>query len=235
MSMRIIGAVLVLAFARMVSLGQSLTVNFNGGAGTGGPNVVEKDGVTAVANGNDVEIGYFTAGFDFEANKNNAPALAAAYFGGTWQAFGTTAINGAGLAGPGGFTGATTRNNTTSVPTAASFQGQQIDLWVFQTSDNKAPAAGFSNVVGYGLFTGPVTANPSHTWAFPAANTPPTVDNINTSDITSATVLYGSLLAASGANPAGSLEVAAVPEPGTLALLGLGLGLGVVVRRVRRN
>src|SRR6266851_4595094 len=109
MSTRIIGLVLFLAVGRMLCSAQNqITVNYSGGAVAGAPAIVIDQSGTPLANGNDVEIGYFDSSFNLAANAGNLAALAAARSGGAWHLFGAAnIISNFGLLGnfPGSFAG----------------------------------------------------------------------------------------------------------------------------------
>jgi hypothetical protein len=222
MSMRLIGLVLGLAIVSVVSNAQTITVNYNGGSGA--PNVIESDGITPLADGNAVEIGYFTAGYDIQGNAGSLSALATARQNGTWHLFDSTSITHNLLLPAGSFSG---QGNATS-----GFTGNQIDLWIFQTANGAAPAADLSNVTAWGLFSSTTNAGPSRSWIFQAPGIPG-VDNISTLDVD--IFYHGGAISPNDQN--GHLEVApaAVPEPGTTALFGLGLVSAVIaIRRARR-
>lgn len=157
----------------MPSSAQNVTVNYN--AGSGAPIVVGPDGVTPVANGNVVEIGYFS-NFDVGANANNLSALATARQSGHWHVFGSTTITSSFILPPGSFAG------SSSQPDSAGFSGNPIDLWIFQTPNAAPPATDLSNVTAWGLFSSTLNNGPQQTWIFPPASIFQ-VDNITSSDI----------------------------------------------------
>jgi hypothetical protein len=228
MSMRIIGLVLVLALAPTLCPAQSVTVNYNGGAVAGAPKIVTDSGGTPLADGNDVEIGYFDSSFDITNNAGNLSALALARSSGEWHLFGATNIvSNYGILGtsPGSFTA------TAQQPGTAGFSSHQIDLWVFQTVGNAPPTANLDNVISWGIFSSSVNSSSSHTWTFPPASIGG-VDNISTSDVdaVSGILFQGALTSV------GDLQLVGVPEPSVAALFGLGLAcFGLAARRIRQN
>src|SRR5690349_8812618 len=94
MNTRVIGLVFVLAVGRLLCSAQnSITVNYAGGGIAASPLIVIDNNETPLANGNDVEIGYFDSSFNLAANAGNLSALAAARAnGGAWHLFGATNI-----------------------------------------------------------------------------------------------------------------------------------------------
>jgi len=221
MSTRIFAVGVAMGLVVMVSPAQNVSVNYNGGSGS--PVVVGPDGTTALANGNDVELGYFS-GFDPTANGGNLSALAAARQSGEWHLFGSTTIQSSFLLPPGSFSA------SSSEPGAAGFTGNQIDLWIFQTVGQAPPAADLSNVTAWGIFSSTINISPSRTWVFPAPSIGG-VDNITTADLTGGNGIFshGQL------SPGGNIEVTGVPEPSTAALSALGVALSALVfRRANR-
>jgi hypothetical protein len=182
-------ALIVLSCSAVYS--QSTTVSFSGAPGQ---RDVTYNGL-AVPDGNYVQIGYFSPGFDVAGNAFNIPSLAAA-----WHGLGFTNI--ATIFGQAGrFAG----NLSTSDPT---FAGNRICLWIFKTTGNGDPAqAAYANVQGYGLYSAPLASN----WLFPAPGVPPAnMTSITSSEVTQA--YYGSF-------DASHLILNPVPEPSTLVLL----------------
>jgi hypothetical protein len=208
----------VIGCIQTLCLGQS-SVNINYSGGSGSPNMVGPD-QQPLANGNDVEIGYFDSGFNIQQNAGNESALMGAHSsGGAWHPFGTTTIQSGLLISPGGFSSTASKSGSAGT----TFAGHPIDLWVFQTKDNAVPAPDFSNVEAYGIYS-----SSAATWTFPTPGATPVTENITTSDVND--FLFGSSVSGSP----GSLELLAVPEPGSLALAGLGLAT-VLMRVTRRN
>ena len=173
MSTRIICLGVVMMSSAMLSQAQSVTVDYSGGSGS--PIVVGPDGVTPLANGNVVEIGYFS-NFDVLANAGNLSALATARQTGNWHVFDSTLITSNFILPPGSFAG------SRSQPDTAGFSGNQIVLWIFQTPTAVPPASDLSNVTAWGLFSSTMNGDPQHTWIFPPASIT-AVDNITSSDI----------------------------------------------------
>src|ERR1041384_1734631 len=126
-SKRVVVCIGTLLVSAIFGYAQS-TINY--GAGVGQRDVVFNS--VPVADGNYVEIGYFTQGFDIAANAPNLTALS-----GAWHALAFTPIQH--IFGQPGRFGA---NVST---TDGSFDGQKVALWLFKTSDNAAPASGFGN------------------------------------------------------------------------------------------
>jgi hypothetical protein len=211
---RFLGLIAVLSFTAALCQAQ-VSITYSGGSAS--PNMVDSD-LQPLADGNDVEIGYFTPGF-LQQNQNNLSALMNARTTGDWHLFGATTITHNFLLPPGSFSSTATQPNST----AATFAGQPIDLWVFKTSDNSAPTA--SNVVGYGIFS-----SSDVSWIFPTPGPTPIAFSIDTSQVNQ--YFHGSAVTGSP----GSLEVIAVPEPGSVALLGMALTTGFLwVRRSRQK
>jgi len=224
MNQRVIAVVAALAVTSTLTQAQnSINVNYSGGTG-GTPIVVDSSGTTPVPDGNFLEIGYFDAGFTANIGSSTANLVA---LNTEWHLFGQTAFR------PLPFPTSPPNQGRFGASASsfdATFGGKEIDLWVFHTSDNAAPAPDFSNVIEYGLFTG--LGSGGHTlWAFPAAGIAPgNTINITTADVDHA--YFG------GINSGVSLQLApvvSVPEPGAPALAGLGLVLfGLATRRLRR-
>lgn len=226
MNMRILGLISMVGLLGAVCSAQNVSVNYD--AGSGSPVVVGPDGSTALANGNDVELGYFS-GFTLDTSSaNSLSALAAARQAGEWHLFPPAAfITSSFILPAGSFTG------SGSQPASANFSGNQIDLWIFQTPGGAAPAADLSNVTAWGIFSSTINISASRTWTFPAASIGG-VDNITTSDLTGGNgVFYHGQI-----SPGGQIEVTgvAVPEPGTAVLAGLGMTCVLfAVRRLSRT
>ncbi len=203
---------------------QNAEVFYSGNAGES--NAVVSAG-QPVPDGNTVEIGYFTSGFNPTNNANSLLTLGAA-----WHEFGSANISTFAPSGPpvgGRFLG-------DSITTDPSFQGNKIYLWIFETSGNGAPAADFSNVLEYGLYS-----SSSNNWVFPPIGTPGLGNQQILSSNQIDTFLFGDGITSGSGDPRtpGSLQLAnvqAVPEPGVMALLGVSLFLGGLFhRRIRRE
>ena len=170
---------------------------------------------SAVANGNQVWIGSFDAGFNVAANADDPVALF-----GAWNPFGQTTISTI-IGQPGHFTG----NSSSTDPL---FNNQKIYLWIFSTDAATAPNTGdWNNLNEYGLYS----ANLAN-WTFAPVTAPPpsNLRNINSNEVNE--------------NPFGSRDAThlflsngftIVPEPTTLGLLSIGIPAVVLALRKRRT
>src|SRR5205085_11471009 len=94
-----------------------------------------------------------------------------------------------------------------------------------KTSDNAAPASGFGNVNGFGIFSS-TAAN----WIFPAhtAMPPNNTTTVASSEVNQ--VYWGSF----DADPAnGHWNLAPVPEPATYSLVGVAIGMWMARWKMR--
>src|SRR5882762_10422138 len=125
----------------------------------------------SVPDGNVAKVGFFTPGFDLTANANDLSALNA-----NWTELDFTPFR-AVFSPPndGRFSDSASTANT-------AFDNKKISLWIFKTTDNAAPASGFGNVAGYGIFSS-TAAN----WVFPSqSGMPPLTTSVYSSDVNQA-------------------------------------------------
>jgi len=200
-----LAATTLLVLTISAACGQSTTVSFSAGPG-------EKDiffNGLALPNGNQVEVGYFSPGFDVVGNTFNLPSLAAA-----WHSLGLDNIT--------TIFGQSGRFAGTASTADPNFAGNKICLWIFKTSNNGAPTpSSYANVQAYGLFSGS-----SANWLFPAAGIPP--GNMTSVTSSQADQAYFGLN-----NDPLHLVLNPVPEPSTLALLAASAGSMVWFFRYR--
>lgn len=145
---------LIAAVAGELTTTAQITVNYSSAPGE--RNVVDSSN-TPVPDGNIVAIGYFTTGFDVNANASDYTALQ-----GAWHLFGETTITHIpNVPGgePGRFAGVSTQNDS-------SFDNKKVYLWITETNN-------FGTVAEYGLFSSTSTATPDTTWTFLPANSSP--------------------------------------------------------------
>jgi len=222
MNRHVIGIIAACALVRAVSQAQNQTLTSVSGFQPGDRNVVDSTGTAT--NGLTVQIGYFDTAGGFSvsnAPQGTAPDLVNLH--NHWNLFaGTTTASAFGRDGTFQFS-----VNSLNPPT-----GQQIDLWVFKTIGNAAPLPDFSNVLEYGLFTGPNNIG-QDSWVFPSPNVPPFTTTATTAQVDK--FFWGSSIGSSPSDPVFSLQLATlVPEPSSTAILGLGLALVGFVTRLRR-
>jgi hypothetical protein len=208
MQKKILTTIAALSLSVVLGEAQS-TVTFS--AAIGQPNVFWSGG--ALANHNEVRIGFFNSGFDLAGNLYNLNAMDAA-----WKLYGTTQITNIMGFSPGSFTGTASKSDASL---ASVYDGKKIYLWIFKTTDDSAPAVDYGNVLGYGLYS-----STSSSWYFP--NTSELnltgTGQITTWDVNQA--LFGSY-------DASHLYLNAVPEP-SLASLAL-MSLGALFLAMRRK
>jgi hypothetical protein len=191
---RTILAGVLLGASATAGYAQSTTINFSAGVGE---RDVMLSGGTPVPDGNQVQIGYFTPGFDVSANAANFLSLATA-----WHSLGATSIK--------TIFGQSGRFSGSLSTTDPQFSAQKICLWIFQTTDDSAPLANFQNLQGYGLFS-----SPSANWLFPEPSNLP----VNQTSITSSQVTQAYF----GSYDSAHLILTQVPEPATWSLVAIGL------------
>jgi hypothetical protein len=191
-----ISIALLTIMAAAMAVAQS-TINY--GAGVGLRDVTYQLGAAPVPDGNQVQIGYFTSGFNVSGNAGNIFALASA-----WHE-----LDAANIMTIFGQPGRFSKSISTADP---NFDGQKICLWLFKTTDNTAPAGNYGNVEAYGLYSSTL-AN----WLFPVHDLlPPPNATITSTEINQN--YYGNL------DPSHLiLTTVTVPEPSTYALGGLAL------------
>lgn len=229
MKNRILGLAGFLMVAQAVSQAQNVTVGVSGNF-PGDRNVLDSTG--NAANGLVVQVGYFdTSGFDINTASQGSIADLQA-MGAHWHSFGSAVTTS--HSGISGFDGSFGYNASGTSPGAF-----RIDLWIFNTG-GAALAGNYGNVTEYGLFTGPINnSDTTLNWVFPTgAVFPGNTASLSTSDLVSGNngvagiTYFGQIV--SSANPNGSLELTpVVPEPASVALLGLGLVSWFAFRRVR--
>jgi len=196
---------LLICLAPSLVLAQS-TVDFS--AGIGERDVLDVNN-QPLASGNVVSVGFFDAGFDVTSYINDLAALDAA-----WNEFSSTSIrtvfdeNG--------------RFSDSYSSFDPVFDDQQICMIIYQTSDNGAPDASFSNVTGYGIYTSSLS-----NWTFPSQGSiyPFNTTYINSTEVNEA--MFGTF-------DANHLMLMPIPEPSTLALGFLALGSLLLLRHRRR-
>jgi hypothetical protein len=169
-----------------------------------------------VQNGNEVWLGTFDTTFVVAANQDDPAALLA-----TWIHYDETPITSLPpFNQPGSF------SEISATSDDPVFNNKRMYLWIFSTDGAAPPAADFSNVNAYGLFTSTSDLD----WIFPDVNTPfpGNVKDISTDDIDQA--LHGSF-----DNDHLYLSTfTLVPEPSVAGLLSLGIPAVVLVLRKRR-
>ena len=170
----------------------------------------------AAANGNFVWLGAFNSGFPVLANEDNPAALLA-----DWNHYDSTTIY---TLMPFNQPGSFYEDNATS--TDPIFNNKRMYLWIFSTDGAAAPAADFSNVNAYGLFT-----SADLNWIFPDINAP---FPGNTKDIYSSDVDQG----VHGSFDSSHLYLSTftpVPEPNMVGLFSLAIPAVVLALRKRRS
>jgi hypothetical protein len=210
MKLLITSLVALLAFnTHLIAQGQ---VEYSAGLGQ---RAIHDSGGAPVANGNQVWLGTFSAGFDeldVQANADNPSTLLA-----NWHPFGDGGTTVRTMFGQPG------RFGDTDSSTDPFFAGQKIYLWIFSTDAAAAPASDFNNVNEYGLFSATLA-----TWNFSDQPPPNDLRQINSSEVNQA--FFGTI----GANL--FLATATpVPEPTTLGLLSLAIPVVVLAVRKRRS
>ena len=115
-----------------------------------GQRYVGNESGAPLPSGNEVRLGFFDEGFDFDSNANNFTALEDA-----WTQFDATTIRE--FAGQEGlFTGSV----RTQEPT---FDNLKLYCWIFHTTDNGPPTADYENVLAHGVFS-----SSDIKWRYPA-------------------------------------------------------------------
>jgi hypothetical protein len=195
---------LLMATTALAAMAQS-TINY--GAGPGLRDVTFNVGTAPVPDGNQVQMGYFSSGFNVSANSGNIFALASA-----WHELDSANIQTI-FGQPGRFSDSVST-------TDPSFDNQKICLWIFKTTDNGAPLGNYSNVEGYGLYS-----STALNWLFPVHDLlPPPNATITSSEINQK--YYGDF------DPF-HLILTPVPEPSTYAIGGVAVAffVGSVLRK----
>src|SRR5947207_1992998 len=217
MNRRLIAIAVALGLVPLAGWAQTTEeVTYSGTTGGGSRSVVDSHG-TPIPFGNEVEIGFFPGSFDVAGNATTGIGSLQTLQA-NWHEFGSTLFRSFFPDNaPGEFAGDSTK-------TDASFNGQPIYMWIFETSDNLPPVTtgpnAFSTVLEWGLYRSTLAS-----WAFPSTlaqfNNP-----VNITSQAIDTRFFGQILA-------GNLELSPVPEPTALGLFGLGLAV-VLGRRFRR-
>jgi hypothetical protein len=196
MKVNLLISVAVLSLSLSLGFAQSTTVNFS--AGLGQRDVWYND--APLANGNQVLIGTFSSGFDYQSHLGDLSALASG-----WNTYGATLIEPL-LGESGRFLG----SQSMAAQAVDPFAGQKIWMWILKTVDDTVPATDYRNVTAYGLYS-------SSGWLFPSTTTPPgNTLSINSDQVTAA--LFGSY------NDL-HLALSPVPEPSVMACMLLGLSI----------
>lgn len=185
----------------------AITVDYM--AGLGQRTLADKQNNT-LADGNEVRIGFFVAGFDVAANGGDLLAL-----DGAWTEYDATSVITLLGTQSGSFTGSMALNDL-----AMNFSGQRIHLWVLDTSDNLVPDGTYSNVDEWGIYTN--LTDPA--WVFPTEGVAPNFTSVSTDGVTDA--LVGSV---------GALSLQTIPEPTAPFLAVLAGGLACLRRRRTRQ
>jgi hypothetical protein len=184
----------------------AITVTYQG-------SVVDAASVS-VPDGNEVRIGYFDNIGGFEV-ATVAPTGDWAALQTHWHQFAATTTPGFSPL-PGGFAATDSGDGT-------DFYGKQIYLWAFKTTDHLPPDSSWNYVVEYGIFLNPKNTAPD--WGFPIDTAFTVIDSSDTGVM----AYYGDI-------KAGSLQLAAVPEPGACAAAtGVGLLLFSIYRKLAKD
>jgi hypothetical protein len=199
-------AVSAIALGQTSSNAQS-TVNFSAAPGE---RAVMDSANAPLSDGNVVQIGYFDSGFDVYGFSADMIALSD-----SWNMFSETSIQTIF-----GQAGRFADNDSTADPT---FDGRQIWMWIFKTSDNSGPRPTYDNVTEYGLYT-----STAGNWLFPEQGNlfPNNTTSVNSSEV---------MDMAFGTFDINNLILSPVPEPSLMGLAIVGGGLFFTLRRRRRQ
>lgn len=183
-------------------------------------------------------IGHFTlTNAQIAANATNESFLLSNFVIYAVSAPGAGTPNGAGTASD-GYWLINSQSSTASAGTGSNgtlmninIQNTEVTYWLF----NSPTVAGATQ---YGIFTDPSGANAqSVNWVFPSDNVPGNVTIVDLADVpqNASGILFGSFGTGTSRDAISPLyNLALIPEPSSLALVGFGVGL-IAVARLRRR
>lgn len=183
--------------------GGAVTVNYSAGLDE---SVLADSGGSPLDDGNAVRIGFFDTSFVAGGGLADLGLSDLATLEANFSLFDETTVTTLEF-------GSTTQPGSFAAEgssTDAAFDGQKIYLWIFDTTDDAAPDATFSNVGEYGLFSSSDAG-----WSFPSQGDTFSTRTINTTEVDE--IFLGEMDSANGQ------LLTAVPEPAQGGLL-LALG-----------